>query len=775
MKFKTVAIILFAGIAVSATGRSYAAMDINQILSEISSLESEVATLENTYLKKKEAVAAMHVEKRVTDGELYFRLGDYQRSAIVFLDIVDRFPGHPAFPNALYMLAESMFHASDYYGARNRYIELLDKQGSPGFSQYITPSLSRLLEISMHLQQFEGAEKYFSQLDSLSGGAVESITKYVKGKYFYFKDELDRALQTFQGIKDTEDYYYQSRFFMGVVYTRKQDFQSAIGIYQALTKMSAQTPKERKVLDLSRLNLGRLYYETNQLERSAEAYESIPPTSELYDTALYEISMVYIKMGDPTKSERSLEVLSISNPGSTLIPDAKILRGNLLLRSGRYDEALALFKEIGKQFQPVKDQLDEIIAEHPDPEEYFDEMVKTNLGAFDAGSFLPPLALAWMKQNPLTERGAALLSELALCEDVLEDNEKLIEKMTFVLEGKGKVNAFHMLKSGKARATQIENRLTQLLKGMLAYAESLAPGTSSAKLAALRDDMEDLEKIIDDLPTSPEEFAAREKKAKANYNKLAQALAISEAKVDRLQAKIVATKLYIEGAIKEKTGVIPADIKAVLTELEAQEAAVEGYRNQIKMISKMIQLAKSSVGIGDESDERDTSVRAVYIKQMKETISLLKSAGVSSDTMSKLDGMIERVDSVRKKINSFNAVVETRAMKKSREILATLDKEIQEFEAQEDELEEISSESGEVVGFLTLADFTEVKKVFDDLIVKADVGVIDVVWGRKEEHRNRVQYLTSERLEQLQFLDDEFKEIFEAEKAEEETEEEEGE
>ncbi|MFH1437717.1 MAG: tetratricopeptide repeat protein [Pseudomonadota bacterium] len=775
MKFEKMAIILFAGIAVSAAGRSHAAMDMNQILSEISTIESEVAALEQTYLKEKDAVAATHIEKRVTDGELYFRLGDYQRSAIIFLDIVDRYQGHPAFPNALYMLAESMFHASDYYGARTRYIEILDHQGSSGFSQYITPALSRLLEISMHLQQFEGAEKYFSQLDSLSGGAVESITKYVKGKYFYFKDEFDRALQTFQGIKETEDYYYQSRFFMGVVYTRKQDFQSAIGIFEALSKMSAQSPKERKVLDLSRLNLGRLYYETNQLERSAEGYESIPPTSDLYDTALYEIAMVYIKMGDPTKAERSLEVLSISNPGSKLIPDAKILRGNLLLRSGRYDDAIALFKEIGKQFQPVKDQLDEIISEHPDPEEYFDEMVKANLGTFDAGSFLPSLAMAWMKQNPLTERGMQLLSEITLCEDVLEDNEKLIDKMKFVLEGKGKVNAFPMLKSGKARATQIENRLTQLLKAMLAYTESLAPGTSSAKLGAIRNEMEDLDKVIDGLPTSPEEFAEREKKAKANYSKLGQALAISEAKVDRLHAKIVATKLYIEGAIMEKTGVIPADVKAVLTELDAQEAAVEGYRGQIKTIVKMIQLAKSSVGIGDESDERDTSVRAVYIKQMKETVSLLGSAGVDSGTMSKLDGMIDRMDGVRKKINSFNAIVETMAMKKSQEILATIEKETLELEAQEEELEKLSGESGEVVGFLTLADFTEVKKSFDDLIVKADVGVIDVAWGRKEEHRNRVQYLTSERLEQLQFLDDEFKEIFEAEKDEEKTEEEEGE
>jgi tetratricopeptide (TPR) repeat protein len=753
-------VIFTAALALAPSGAG-AASTSEDILAEIITLEGEVEELEKTYLKAEEQLAPAAVEKKVADGELYFRLGDYQRAAIVFLDIVDRFPNHPAYANALFMLAESMFHASDYYGARARYIEILDHQGDAGFSEYITPSLSRLLEISMHLEQFEGAEKYFGQLDSMSGGAVQAITKYVKAKYYYFKDELDKALQSFQTVKEGEDYYAQSQFFIGVIYTRKQDLQGAIGVFEGLMKMNAETPDQRRILNLARLNLGRLFYQSGQLERAAEAYESVPPTSDLYDQALYEIAMVYIKMGDPTKAERSLEVLSISNPESALIPDAKILRGNLLLRVGKFDEAFGLFKEIGKQFEPVKDELDKIISEHPEPEEYFHELVRTNLETFDAKSFLPPLAISWIKKSPTTERGVQVLNEISLCKDVMEDNDKLVAKMKFVLEGDGKVNAFPLLKAGKARAIQIENRLTQLMKKMLAYQESLMPGSGKGQLQQLQQEMAQLEELVDDLPISPEEFSAREKKSKENFNKLAQALAMMEARVDQLHAKIVATELYIEGTLEAKTGVIPADVKSVQSELEAQKLAIEGYQEEINEVTKMIQLAKSSVGIADENDVKDSKARSKYQALIKEEIDLLKSMGVSAEVTKKLDSMMGRVDAVKSKLDAFNAVVETLAMKKSQEVLAEIDKEVEEMGSQKTELAEVTDESEDVVGFLTLAEFNDVKKSFDDLLVKADVGVIDVAWARKEEHKNRVQYLTTERLQQLQFLDDEFKEILE--------------
>jgi hypothetical protein len=44
-------------------------------------------------------------------------------------------------------------------------------------------------------------------------------------------------------------------------------------------------------------------------------------------------------------------------------------------------------------------------------------------------------------------------------------------------------------------------------------------------------------------------------------------------------------------------------------------------------------------------------------------------------------------------------------------------------------------------------------------VLKADVGVVDVGWADREEHRTRIENLTRDRARALQSLDDEFSEI----------------
>ena len=52
-----------------------------------------------------------------------------------------------------------------------------------------------------------------------------------------------------------------------------------------------------------------------------------------------------------------------------------------------------------------------------------------------------------------------------------------------------------------------------------------------------------------------------------------------------------------------------------------------------------------------------------------------------------------------------------------------------------------------------------VRARFYDLVLRADVGNIDVSWADREEHRQRVELLTRQRATEIQALDDEFQEI----------------
>jgi len=75
------------------------------------------------------------------------------------------------------------------------------------------------------------------------------------------------------------------------------------------------------------------------------------------------------------------------------------------------------------------------------------------------------------------------------------------------------------------------------------------------------------------------------------------------------------------------------------------------------------------------------------------------------------------------------------------------------------QLATLEGQSEDVVGGIALLNFRQVRQRFYDLVLRADVGTIDVAWAVREEHRTRGETLTRERARALQSLDDEYRDI----------------
>ena len=134
---------------------------------ELSDLESDASRLLAQRVNTSDLKSDTFVEERLTDGELYLRLEDYLRAAILFTDIVDHYPSHRAYPEALFLLGESLFLAGDYLGARKRYAAVIERGDEAPFATFLQPSLSRLIQIAIHTQDFDDIDSYFARLEAL--------------------------------------------------------------------------------------------------------------------------------------------------------------------------------------------------------------------------------------------------------------------------------------------------------------------------------------------------------------------------------------------------------------------------------------------------------------------------------------------------------------------------------------------------------------------------------------------------------------------------------
>ncbi|HEY6877579.1 MAG TPA: tetratricopeptide repeat protein [Polyangiales bacterium] len=746
------------------------AQDARKLEQELRDLEIATQQLVAEPLRGQELRSATFVEERLTDGELFYRLQDYVRASIILTDIVDHYPQHRAYPDALYLLGESLYAAKDYLGARTRLRQLIARADEPSFRPYAAKALGRLIEIAIHTRDFDGVEGYFLALAKLPPQEVEAATAYYRAKYLYNKavptedvtrggkDLKTQTLQAaglvdarlaFEAVQSNSPYYPQARYFVGVIYTLQRQFPQAIEAFRSVLRSPATTQEHVQVAELTMLALGRLYYETDQLDQAIEQYQSVPRTSKWFDTALFEIAWVYIRMGDSTRAERALEVLAIASPDSKYLADGSILRGNLLLRNGQLEDAAKVFADASAKFGPTRDKLDKVIAEHQDTQAYFRDVVRENIEVFDANSIFPTEAVPFASEEADMERALSTLSDLSQARDLVRETSELMRRLDNGISGNNVVNVFADTRRMRQRTTATRNRAATLRSELAEIEER--DGPTGGELANVRNERKQLESAIEDMPEREEDFSQRDDELLSGYKGLTKDISALDVELMGMEARITATERFL--ADTQDARMNPQGVLAMQTELTGQRGAVGDYQAQIKELKFQLESARMQVGVGDARYQRDDQVRDRYNQLVEREHQL---AGASNPTWDNLMRRMAAVDaSVTARDQQIDQVV-TERIASLRQALASEGTNVEGYRAR---LAELETQAEDVIGGVTAANFNAVRARFYDLVLRADVGNIDVSWADREEHRQRVELLTRQRATEIKALDDEFQEI----------------
>jgi TolA-binding protein len=746
------------------------AQSTDRVAREVADMEGDAAQLLQEPLRRDQRRSATYVEERLTDGELFYRLQDYVRSSIIFTDIVENHPTHRAFPDALFLLGDSLFRAGDYLGSRTRFRQLIARGGEAAFRPYLQRTLGRLIEVAIHTRDFEGVEDYFAQLSRIPPGEIEAATTYFRAKYLYNRavpledvvrasvrttppqtiDQatLEQARQAFEGVQAGSPYHPQARYFIGVIHTLREQYPQAIEAFRQVLRLPADTEEQRAVIELTQLALGRLYYETDQIDQAVEAYQAVPRASGNFETALYEMAWAYIRIGDSTRAERALEVLSVAAPESRYIPDGNLLRGNLLLRNGRFEDANVIFRNVAREFSPVRDELDQLISSRQDPAAYFRQLVRDNLESFDAHAFLPPLAQRWAEFESDMDRSMSVLSDLSQARRLVRETAELAERLGAALGQPNRVAVFPDLRFQLERATAIRNRAARARRDLIRSLEASNPGAAT-ELAEVVRRMRTLEEALGRMPTSEEEFAEFDDGLLAGYRRLGRELGRLEVELQGMEARITATQRYLDDTEAQRDA---AGREATQSELQSHRRSVDAYREQIRQLRIALEAGRLQVGPGDERHDRHDQMRREYAGLVQE---FQRSAAASPA----VGALLTRVDGVERMLDGREQEIERVVADRTASIEAQLREETQRIEGYRAALSALEQESEEVVGAVTHQNFRRVRQRFYDLVLQADVGRIDVAWARREEHRTRVEMLTRDRAREMRTLDDEFREI----------------
>lgn len=760
-----------AGVSSVVSTPAVRAQDARELETSLRDLESATQQALVAPLRRQELQSPTFVEERLTDGELFYRLKDYVRASIILTDVVDNHPQHRAVPDALFLLGESLYSAGDYLGARTRFRQLIGRAEEQQFRPYASRSLGRLIEIAIRTRDFDGVEGYFERLSRLPPQEVEAATTYFRAKYLYNKavptddvtregtelkttaisaDLLRQARQGFESVAESSPYYPQARYFVGVIYTLERQFPQAIEAFRRVSQVAAQTPEHTQVVELAQLALGRLYYETDQLDQAIETYQSVPRTSKWFDVALYEIAWVYIRMGDSTRAERALEVLVIASPESKYIADGSILRGNLLLRNGQLDDAAKVFQGATGTYGPIRDKLDKVLVDHPDTQAYFRGLVRDNIAVFDANSILPAEAVPFAREEGDLKRALDVLSDLSEARALVKDTALLIRRLDDATSVDNRAAIFPDLRLQRERTIGLRNQAATIRSGLIDRAED-KNARGGAELTDVRQQRVKLESVIKSMPAEEKDFISRDAQLLGGFRGASREISKLEVELLGMEARIVATERFLADTQDARANA--QGVQAMQSELSAQRGGLDAFRKQIDELKLQLEAARLQVGVGDARYQHDDDIRKQYVALVERERVLLGNQDSTSEAMFK------RVGSVEGSLIARDEKIDTVVSERITEMKQVIAAEQTNIEGYRTQLATLETDAEDVVGSVTYANFNAVRGRFYDLVLRADVGTIDVSWADREEHRQRVELLTRERAREIQALDDEFQEI----------------
>jgi tetratricopeptide (TPR) repeat protein len=757
--------------------------EIDDLGKKVFEVESKVRELDQSFRPPPPPGAEL-AERRLVDAQLLYQLKNYDEAAILLLDVVERFPNSPAFAESQFLLADCLYQKHDHLSAQRYYTKVVEGGAGSGGSiqqRRYQEALQRLIELALRTGDFGPVEGYLAKLHEVPPSQLLPSVPYVEGKYHFFRGRYNEAQQGFEKIQPGSPYYFQARYFVATVRVQSKDYAGAVPIFENLLTQAAKSDDDKRVQELTHLALGRLHYERNEFPQAIDEYQKVPRNSPLFSDMLYEVAWTFIKNAgsindedknreaDKKKKEfekafRALDLLLLANPDSPQAPEVRILVGNLEVRLGMLGQAMDIFEKARDEFEPVKKQLETVLSQHGDTAAYFNELIGRNLERFDISVYLPPLAVKWVRAEPPVERVVTMVNDIGDMKRAVKDSEDLIVRLERAVNSPSKVGIFPELASARSRSLaqanvliDVRTKLSKLRRDMVAPVLSADERNQLDQIGQQRTQ---LEGKLASLPSQADGYSARAAKNRARLEELDHRVAELYTEIQGMNAELVAAEKYYKDTQAQQKAK-PEEFSKLAEEVRGTIEALTQLNEQIR---NEIQASRETAGIGDAEVQDEEQAKKDLRNVLARERTLLTAAesrlpGDQRVKVQQIGTIIDHAAQIETQIQAFDTKIDAIVEQRLVDIKATIETEKGHMGEYKTKVESYATESAVVGGEITYASFHNVATRFYDIVVHADVGLIDVSWANKEQKTESLARIKREELRELKLIDDEFQEV----------------
>ncbi len=741
---------------------------------KLTQLEAEAKQISETLPRPNQTPTAS--PRRLVDAQTAFTLGDYDKAALMLFDLASK-PGTEQ-ESARYYLAESLYQKGDRGAARTYFTEVVTNHPN---GPYGAKARVRLIEIGIAQQDTADASTH---LTALSGSNLPQVA-YVRGKLSFAQGNYDQAITDLARVPAGGPFHLQALYFTGTAHVAKKDLEKATDVFTDLVGRKPMTANDRRVIELAQLALGRVFYERDQPGKAIDAYLLVDRHSDLFPDALYEVSWVYVKGKQYDKALRALELLAQSDPNSNRTPTVRILEGNLRIRKAQmirqaqivgsvdtaakldpqveYDKATKVFDDTHAVYHPSFQALEAMLGNAGDPADYLAQLAGREEHVFQASAPIPEAAAQFLREEPEVQRAVANQSDLETIQSHLSESEATIARLEAALSASDHSVIYPQLAQRRSRIGGMQAELIALRNDLADQQLSLIGGD-----AALGSASATRKSLASQFAAQPEPEAA----AAQRVGEAREALGTIDTGMSEVSTALDST-LAIAVALRKYVTEAPADGSTLTAEQKAQiqgelvSTAGEAYAIQKELVevSRELDQARDVAGAGDPGIASARALRKQLLAaQDNEHRLLAGQMGASRDAKrsANLSTLGERALRVAATLAQTEATIDSVVDTAAQQAKAQLVELRANVDAYKAELAELELDSREVGGHVLAGSFATVRAKFYDIVIRTDVGSIDVVWAQKEDADDDLKRLQLSRARELKQLKDEFKDILDS-------------
>ena len=771
---------LITNVAEAAPGRGD--FDLDKAVERIEDIETAIVAAEQAANLESETTEE-ELAKRLVNGQLMLVEHDYERSAIVFLDILENHPRSNAASQAMYFLGEALVgldmdrwatecftnnlidNAEDgrrfHQRSMARLFDLSVPRREDGFAR--RPGLSATPEVRARLQAIgvnveieppQGkvdpalAARVALSVESIPADQREIELRYAYGRWLYFQDQYEPALASLDSVSPLDvpmatggvgaQWRVRASYLAATTALAMGDIDGALGRFEAVTVARPPGERDQRIVELAWMARARIHHDLGETDQAVAAYRKISRDSPFFPEAMYETSWTLLRAGNYDRALQALDLLLVYDPDSPIVPEIKQLRGKVKIQMRNWPEAEGEFLALRREFDELSKSLARSLEAKSDAADYFAAVAAEDMEHFSLGAVMPVEAVPVAETLPRAVQTVELANEVGEVERMLFETRTLLARMEAAVRAKERARLFTDLGAHLSGLDAADVEILALKEKLLVRART---GVSGAGLADIEAQRKALRKRVD----NPLGDGTSREDTNAELRERAEVLHQLDLTVQALRAQLIATERYYDATRKDQR----IDPQGFLTQAAELRDEVAELERIVASMEADVERVQTALRFDDPWAQAQRDAVAEYSDFLDRAFAALQKTKADRDAQKiwdRANSLHERVAEGRQRLDNAAGRRLARAIQIIREERVNLDRYKQE-------LEQKTGETRELVGEVMQASYRDVVGELANLVTRSEVGLLDVAWAIQEVEAEEIRRLETARERDLRELD----------------------